>query len=296
MISKMGNKLKDRNIVAVLGPKGTFSHTVAEKMFTDSSEFIFTPTIEHVFDEVCSGSAKFGVVPIENYVGGLVLETLDSILEYPITVIGSCKLKINHNLLSYTDDPGTIKKIRSHPQVLTQCRKWLNLNYPSAEREAQNSSTFGISKFAKDTSIAYIGQKETAEKYGLKILAENIEDRKGNATEFYVLAHTEDGILKDIPGPGKTLMIISIKDRPGILRDILSVFADLDINLTKLHSRTLGINEERDWDYYFFLEADCLPGDDDFMKAMVELYDLCLMIMIFGVSRDLSSESFLTSY
>ncbi len=277
-------KNRDKIDIAVLGPSGTFSHMAANEIFCQEKEFRFTPTIEQVFEKVDSDGAEFGVVPIENYTSGLILETLDCILEYDLKIIGSYKLKINHNLLASTEDIGKIKKIKSHPQILSQCRRWLSENFPDIEPEPQSSSTRGISENPRDESIAFIGSKENAKKYGLKILAESIEDRSGNTTEFYVLAKDPADNLGGKLEPSKTLLLVSIKDKPGILRDILTVFADRDLNLTKLHSRALDLNEKKGWDYYFFLEVDCLQENDDFRVAIEKLEGLCSMIKVFGVS------------
>ncbi len=257
--------------VCCLGPKGTFSHTVAKKIFPQEGGFLFSSTITQVFEEVEKG-ADFGIVPIENSTNGIIIETLDCAMEKPLWIVSSHKEEIHHHLVAAG---GEIKKIKSHPQVLAQCRKWISLNLPHAELEPQESSTTAISK---EPGTAFICSREAAEEYGLQIMAENIEDRKGNTTEFYIISKGS----REKWSASRTLMIVSLKDRPGILRDILSAFADEDLNLSKLHSRANSVGEK--WDYYFFLEIECLPQNESFKKAVQKIEDYCSVIKILGTS------------
>ncbi|MFH1233349.1 MAG: prephenate dehydrogenase/arogenate dehydrogenase family protein [Patescibacteria group bacterium] len=277
IINKLGAKTIN---VACLGPEGTFSHTASKNIFSKEKNFLMTSTINQVFKAIQGDFVKFGVVPIENSTAGVVQETLDSILNYPLRVIGSYKMEIHHNLLGRTKSLNNIKIIRSHIQPLGQCREWISQNLPKATIEPQDSSTKAILS-TNDPRVAFIGSKEAAKEYGLKILTENIEDNKNNITEFYILAKNTDSRLGKSLGSSRTLMIVAVYDRPGVLNDILKIFANHKLNLTKLHSRASVVEG---WDYYFFLEIDCLPNTRDFKMAFQEVKKYCSLIRIFGVS------------
>lgn len=266
--------------VACLGPEGTFSHIAALKLFPTENNFLLTPTIRQIFKAVHNEEAHYGVVPIENSTSGLVLETLDAILNYPLWVVGSFKLPIHHNLIGRTSDVRAIKTIRTHIQPLGQCREWLNANFPDAKIEPQDSTTKAILS-TEDPSIAFIGSKEAAEQYGLKILVTNIEDNKNNVTEFYVISKNAEADLSQSMNARKTLLIITVYDRPGVLRDILDVFYRHRLNLTKLHSRTSLVEG---WDYYFFLEIDTLPETTEFKTALQEIKKYCSIVRVFGTA------------
>lgn len=274
---KRGSKSKN---VACLGPEGTFSHTASKQMFPNEKNLHFTSTIKQIFRAVESGEVLYGVVPIENSTNGLVYETLDSILDYPLQVIGSYKMEIHHNLLGRTKDISKIKVIKSHIQPLGQCRGWLNDNLPGVILEPQDSSTKAILS-TTDESVAFIGSLEAAKEYGLEILANNIEDGKKNVTEFYVISKIADSKISNKLNAGKSLIISAVYDRSGILRDILDIFAKNGLTLTKLHSRASVVEG---WDYYFFFEVDCLPETEAFKNATKEVKKLCSVFRVFGVA------------
>ncbi|HDZ85655.1 MAG TPA: prephenate dehydrogenase/arogenate dehydrogenase family protein, partial [Candidatus Moranbacteria bacterium] len=206
--------------IACLGPEGTFSHLASLRLFPSKAKIITTHTIRQVFKAVGDGNVKFGVVPAENLTAGIVQETLDALLDYPLNVIGSYKMEIHHCLLARTSNWGKIETIKSHIQPLNQCKEWLSRNFPKAILTPEASPTEAILS-TKDPSVAFIGSKDAAKKYGLKTLAHNIEDNRSNFTEFYVLSKGVGGqISKDLKAK-RTILIITVYDRPGILRDVL---------------------------------------------------------------------------
>lgn len=265
--------------IACLGPEGTHSHIASEEIFSKKANFIMAPTIRKAFEKVKNGQAQFAVVPAENSIAGIVQDTIDSLLDFPLSVVGSYNKKIHHCLLARTADRNRIRVIKSHIQPLNQCKDWLSRNFPSAILSTESSSTEAILS-TTDPSVAFIANKEAAKKYDLKILASNIEDHKENYTEFYVLARSARPKISKRLKPRHTLMIVTAYDRPGLLRDVLNIFADQKLNLAKLHSRKSIV---KGWDYYFFLEVECLPDDQRFKRAQQEVKKLCPIARVLGV-------------
>lgn len=263
--------------VACLGPRGTFSHIAARHLFGSDTP-LFTSSIREIFSEVDAGAVAYGVVPIENSLNGLVYDTLDSFLDFPVEVLGSTKMEIHHNLLARTTDRSRIHTIRTHVQPLGQCKEWLRKNMPQATLEPQESTTKAMAE-TTDPGVAFIGSTEAAKEYGLQILTANIEDRPGNTTEFYVIGKSGDTRLRSQLAPTKTALILAVYDRPGVLRDILDAFAAHTLNLSKLHSRNSSVGAG---DYYFFLEIESLPDDERFRDALSTIKKLCSMVHIIG--------------
>ena len=264
--------------IACLGPEGTFSYLVAARIFP-GQQYLLCKTIGQVFATVKNKKANYGIVPIENAIGGIIQETIDQFYINKVRVVGSYRAPIRHCLLARTTNRKKIKIIRSHNQALNQCKEWLAKNFPDAVLVSENSSVQAmLSNFKKDT--AFVSSKEAARKYGLKVLAEDIQDYKNNFTEFYVIAkvprHQPSKKLK----ASNSIMIITVKDRPGVLRDILNAFADRELNLAKLHSR---FNIFKGRDYYFFLEVESLPENKNFKSALKEMHKYCTDIKLLGV-------------
>lgn len=266
--------------VAYLGPEGTFSHQAVQNIFPGRINQISCSTITRVFDAVINEEVIFGAVPAENSTEGLIQETMDNLVKYPLRIVGSYNLPIHLYLLARITDGNKIKIIKSHAQPIAQARIWLSKNFPNVKFEIEPSSVKAILS-TKDPSVAFIGSRAAAKKYDLKILAENIEDKKNNITQFYVISKKESPDLTKFLGAKKILLLLAVYDRPGVLRDILTEFADRHLNLTKLHSK---ISEAEGWDYYFFVEVDEPPASERLQEALKKIKQFCSIVRVLGVT------------
>lgn len=269
--------------IAFLGPEGTYSHQALLDTFGKKAEPISSQTISNVFEKVGEKEAEFGIVPAENSSEGVIQETLDNLAKNSLKIIGSYNLKIHHCLLARTGDIRKIKTIKSHPQPLAQCRNWISKNFPQAVLETESSSTKAILS-TNDSSVAFIASRQSAKKYGLKILFENIEDKKNNITQFYILSRNDYPKISSQLQAAKTLILLAVYDRPGVLRDVLNSFAERKLNLSKLYSRPSRVVEMKDWDYYFFLEVEKLPNNPDLKSAMEEIKKYCSIARVLGIT------------
>ncbi len=249
--------------LACLGPEGTFSHQAGKKI---SNQFLMEETIEGVFLSVKEGRAPLGIVPIENSLNGIVLETIDSILKHNLIIRDSFLLKIEHFFASKGNRLEDIDVIKSHPQAIAQCKEWISSNLPNAKIEYSKSSVEGVLR-EESERVGFILSKEGAKKYALNILEERIEDRDDNFTEFYIISKKRAELI-----PKRTPLLIIAKDKVGVLKDILSSFARYNLNLTKIHSKSL-----KD-DYYFFIEIDISPDSSILLKVIKEIEDHSLFI------------------
>ncbi|HHE76508.1 MAG TPA: prephenate dehydrogenase/arogenate dehydrogenase family protein [Candidatus Parcubacteria bacterium] len=270
--------------IGFLGPKGTFTHqAVLETFGVNGLKMLALPTIENVFEKVNNREIDFGVVPAENTNGGLVAETINSLIRHPLKVSGSFEVRIHHCLLARTKNKNDLKVIKTHPQAFAQCRDWLQINLPGAELKNSSSTTAPIleSRLDADISVGFIGSKIAANVYSLNVLAENIEDNKENITKFFVISRDINEELKKELKAEKTLLLFAVYDRVGVLRDILNVFARNNINLTSLHSIPSHL---KPWDYFFFEEIDTSYPSPLLEKVIKEINKYCPIIRIIGVS------------
>ncbi|MBI2074558.1 MAG: prephenate dehydratase [Candidatus Levybacteria bacterium] len=262
--------------ITYLGPEGTFSHQAASLVFSKvTQKKIPAETFFDLFKEILDNEADFAVVPAENSIEGTVRETLDYLIEFSLSVIGSVTIPVHQQLLSNQKDLKDIHTVISHPQALAQCKQWLNTNLPNAKRVSAVSTTSALNFPQK--GYAYIASDIAAKQYKIKILTKNIEDNPANTTRFYIVAKN----LIKIPGISnkKTLLFLTVYNRVGILRDLLNVFANHNLNLTKLESRP---SSEKLWDYHFFVEVEKESKDPSFTKAIKELEVYCPVIRILG--------------
>src|SRR5580692_1610420 len=110
--------------VGFLGPEGSFSHAASVRRFGSSVEYVPLSAIPAVFQEVVRGHVDYGLVPVENSIGGGIVDTLDAFLSSSAKICAEVLINIHHNLLA--NQPWEkIEKICSKAEVFSQCRKWL---------------------------------------------------------------------------------------------------------------------------------------------------------------------------
>ncbi|MDA8325992.1 MAG: prephenate dehydratase [Nitrospiraceae bacterium] len=262
--------------VAYLGPLATFTHLAAIRHFGSSADFMPADSIRNVFEEVDSGKAGFGVVPIENSNEGVVNYTLDMFVDSDLKVAGEIMLEISQNLLSKSGEAGKVKRIYSFLPATAQCKGWLEKNMPAVQVIDPGGSTAKAAEIAsRDDEAAAIGSEAAAKLYNLKFVARDIEDGKHNFTRFLVIS-------RDHPkrtGRDKTSIMFSIKDRPGALYDILSPLRKAGINLTKIESRP---SKRKAWEYIFFMDMQGHIEDKPLKKAVERIKRDCLYLKILG--------------
>lgn len=167
--------------VSYLGPEGTYTQAAVYKHFGHQVAARVATAIDEIFRDVESGTATYGVVPIENSTEGIVSSTLDLLANTPLTICGEVWLPVHHYLLSRQKKREDIRKVYAHPQSFAQCRRWLDAKLPRAERVAVASNGLAAQMVRKAGKGAAIAGQAAAELYALRVLASNIEDRSSRS-------------------------------------------------------------------------------------------------------------------
>jgi chorismate mutase/prephenate dehydratase len=263
--------------IAYLGPEATFTHIAAREQFGSQATFVSAETIPQVFAAVERGHADYGAVPVENSTEGVVGTTLDMFVESPLNILSELSLEIRHCLLSHSGFLKRIKRVLSHPQSLAQCRRWLATHLPGVPVEETTSNARAAEIAAQDSAAAAIAGKLAAERYGLKIVAEGIQDQSANLTRFVVIGQPQDNSLST--GHDKTSILFSVRDEVGVLYRMLKPFAENRINLIHIESRPL---KGRPWEYLFFLDVEGHLHEERIDRAVQELAKGCLFVKVLG--------------
>lgn len=276
MFQQINRKYLFMNL-AYLGPKGTFSELAAQKYIAKYDKNLAPVAYNSIFEvieAVDDGKAKEGVVPIENSVEGSISMTLDMLADKDIKVriIQEIDLEIVHNLIVRPGAKKTdILNIYSHPQSLAQCQKYIRENFPQAKifSTDSNARAVVIVKEAADDTNAAIGPKAAAKEWGMEIIEENIQDYENTKTRFVVIS--KNPIRKT--SKNKTSIVFSTrKDKPGALYEILGIFAQKNINLTKIESRP---RKNMIGDYLFFIDLAGSDEDPEIEKALKQVGSIC---------------------
>lgn len=258
-------------MVAFLGPEGTFSQQAALKHFGQAIQGRGVGGIDEVFRQVDRKECQFGVVPVENSTEGVITQTLDCMLHYPLLIVGEVIVRIHHNLMgrqadALSDPSVKIRRIYSHQQSFAQCRAWLDQNLPNVERVSVSSNAEAARRVTEEPDALAIAPETAAEIYGLHILHGRIEDEPGNTTRFWVIGHNPVGPT----GCDKTSLLVSSMNSPGALYNTLEPFARFNISMSKIESRP---SRRENWDYVFFIDVEGHQGDKNLADALQALQE-----------------------
>ena len=214
-------------------------------------------SFEDALDAVKDGQAARAIIPIENSQHGRVADIHFLLPESGLSITGEYFLPISYAVMGLGDGP--FAAAYSHPQALGQTRHYLRGHgiVPMAY-----SDTAGAAAFVKeqgDPQACAIAPRIAAELYGLKIVAENVEDAADNTTRFVVLAKQ----ALDPANAGRTLtamttLVFEVNNRPAALYKALGSFATNGVNMTKLESYQKGASFAATT---FYADIEGAPGD-----------------------------------
>ena len=261
--------------VAFFGPEATFTHMAAQRHFGSTVRYSAEPTIDDVFREVGAGNVHYGVVPIENSTEGVVTHTLDLLQESDVRICGEVSVDIELCLLSRSGRAKDVRRILSHSHALGQCRRWLAAHYPHAAVEEVSSTAQAARQARSDREVAAVSSRLAGDVYRLKIVQADIADNHDNITRFFVIG-------EDPPSPtgeDKTSIVFAVKDRVGVLHDMLAPFARHKINLTKIESRP---SRQKAWEYVFFIDFRGHQQEPRVKRALDQLAESCVFLRVLG--------------
>ena len=247
--------------VAYLGPEASFTHQAAESKFGAMSDYLPMGSIEGVFREVAKGTAKFGVIPIENSSNGIVSDTINCLDQYDLKIIAEVMIDVHFAFATLSEDYKKITKVYSKDIAFGQCRNFLqDLGMDDAEHVPVESTAKAAKLAAKDPSAAALCPSIAAKLYNLPIRFNNVEDNTSNKTRFFIISN-----FKNAPsGDDKTSLLVKLPDEPGSLVAFLNDFEDANINLTKIKSHIV------EGQSIFFIEFNGHQNDEKIQKILTK--------------------------
>jgi chorismate mutase/prephenate dehydratase len=263
-------------VIAYLGPEATNTHQAALKKFGASVDYRPMQALADVFAAVEKGEADYGVVPVENSTEGSVRDSLDLFVETPLKIVAEVQLSIDHALISRSP-LSRIRKVYSKDQALAQCRRWLQRHLPHAQLVDVDSTALGVQHAAREKGAAAVAPRLAAERYGVPVQSEHIQDQKNNTSRFGILGREASGTAGG--GHDKTSLLVSLHHEPGALLRALQPFDRRKLNLTRIESRPSRL---RPWDYIFFLDVTGHYNDPAMQAALKQLRRQCPLVKWLG--------------
>lgn len=257
-----------------LGPKTSYTDFAKEQFIKNFGleKYEEKPmrTITAVISEINANNDSLAVLPIENSIEGTVKETIDNLIRIDnndIKILGETVVSIEHCLITYASNFQQIKKIKSHPQALSQCYDYIYGKFKDNIILESESSTANAVKslVPSEPELAAIGNKFSAEYYQKPILDTDINDEKFNQTRFILIGKPSKNKKTE---NDKTSIMFATENKSGALSDILTILKENNINMTYISSRpsrkSLG-------EYTFYIDFDGNVLDEKISKAMFQV-------------------------
>jgi len=261
-IFAVSRNIEKPETVAYLGPEGTFTHQAAESRFGQISEYLPMSTISSVFRAVESKKAKYGVIPIENNIEGIVGESIDLLGKSHLRIVAETSMKISHSLCTRASHLRDIKKIYSKDVAFGQCGEFLRESGLDGVELIWVASTAKAAMLAaEDDESAAICSHIAAKLYNLPIMYEHIEDNTHNETRFVIISDFENTPSDN----DKTSILAHLDNTPGALAKFLSSFENVGINLSKIESRPA---KDEGFSYIFYIDFDGHIKDEKIKQAL----------------------------
>lgn len=258
-----------------LGIPGSNSYAAARQYFGTDHDLMGKQTFLDIFTAVTEDASAFGIIPIENTLGGSVVENYDLLDRFDVWISGEYYLTFENHLLAWPlNKPNDqrlqdIKTVYSHPQPLLQCshffetHPWMKKKpYFDTARAAQYVSE------AKNPSYAAIANRDAAQLFGLDIIQENISDNPDtNYTRFFIITGKKRDKEKDIPQDAhKASVTFTLPHVPGSLVQVLQVFSEHHFNLVKIESRPIPA---KPFEYRFHVDIAWEKEQQDMVKNVM---------------------------
>lgn len=262
--------------VSFQGAPGCNGHRAAHEYAPDCLPlpcFSFEDALEAVKD----GRADRAIIPIENSQHGRVADIHFLLPESGLSIVGEHFMAIHHDLMALGDGP--FKAAYSHPQALGQSRVFLRERgiVPLAYADTAGAAAFVAEQ--GDPEACAIAPKIAAELYGLKTIAENVEDAADNMTRFVVLSRAPLDPATLVGTVAMTTFVFEVKNIPAALYKALGGFATNGVNMTKLESYQKGASFAAT---RFYADIVGAPGDPAVDRALEELAFHCKELRVLG--------------
>ncbi len=267
---------KNYKLIAFQGEHGAYSEVASRKW---NDDFIPVPCTEfaQIFEGVKSELYDFGIVPVENTLGGIVGEANVLLINTDLHVVGAIEIPIHLCLLVLPgSDHREIRSAYSHLQALTQSRHFLARNRLDP---VPYYDTAGAARMLAENRLkgsAAIASRLAAKLYNLEIIKEDIEDLDRNMTRFLILskeAHRGEG--------DKCSVIFSTEHKAAALFKALEVFAKAEINLTRIESVP-----SEPGSYAFFLDFMGSIQDEKVTRALSEVQAITINFRLMGCYKE----------
>ena len=264
-------------VIAYPGTEGSFTGGAAAAYFPEDRCEAY-PTFEEAARAVVEGRADYGLLPVENSFAGTVTQSFALLEKLPLYIVGETARAVRHQLLGLPGASlGEIRVISSHPQAIAQCDQFL-AGLKEVQLVPSANTAISAREVAErgDPSCAAIASEEAAERFGLAILARDIQTSSRNTTRFFVISREEKAL-----GHGdKATVVFRVRNRVGALVQVLMSFAISGLNMSHIESRPIP---DSPFEYIFVADFEGQMDQQHLARAIEDARPFTQDLRLMGV-------------
>ena len=237
--------------VAIQGIRASFHEEAAFKFFGTDIETVECDSFKQTCEVLKNKKADFVVMAIENSIAGSLLPNYSLLREYNFSIVGEVYLAIQLHLLAL---PGVkfkdVKYVQSHPIAIRQCSDFFD-EFPHLQ-VIESSDTAACAKKIREenlTDTVAIANLLAAKLYDLQVMERRIESNKKNFTRFLILADKPIGNTE----ANKASLSFQVGNSVGSLAEVLNIFSEHKINLSKIQSMPV-LGKRNEYNFYVDIE------------------------------------------
>lgn len=261
--------------VAYSGIEGSFAAISAGRLFPEA-ERVSYKNFDGAYAAVEKGECDLAVLPIENSYAGEVGQVSDLMFNGSLYINGVYELGVSQCLLGVKGSTvESVQKVVSHPQALEQCSIYIHDH--KLQTINANNTAVAAKEVAEmnDVTVAAIGNRETAELYGLTVLDHDINGSMQNTTKFAVFSRSRNETKSNT----RSILMFTVADGAGTLARAISVIGDYGYSMNVIRSRPL---KEKNWTYYFYAEVEGKISTDKGSAMLNDLKKCCDIVKLVG--------------
>lgn len=261
--------------VAIQGIRASFHEEAAFRFFGTDIETVECNSFKLTCEALKNKQADYVVMAIENSIAGSLLPNYSLLRDYHFPIVGEVYLPIQLHLLAL---PGVkfedVKYVQSHPIAIRQCSDFFD-EHPHLQIIESNDTAACAKKIREEqlTDTVAIANQLAAKLYSLDTLKQRIESNKKNYTRFLILKDKK----AELNDANKASLCFQVGNEVGALARVLNVFADLQVNLSKIQSMPV-LGKRNEYNFYVDIEWNNQSDYDDAIRQVLK-YTINFTIM-----------------
>jgi chorismate mutase/prephenate dehydratase len=262
--------------VAFVGPEGGTGYAAARGRFGSSrSNLVAADSTAEALEEVSRKRVEFAVVPFETSTEGPLQATILALMARDLRIAEVLDDDFRLHVLCRTGVLADVEKIYATAADQLLCQRFVQQIASQASFVQVKSARMACQLALEEPRAAAIASEGLDGLEGLAIAQLDVRDGDAPRVRHAVAGHRPSGRTPE----EATSFVFSVQDAPGSLLDVLRVFAERGIRLTKIQSHPA---EGASWSYLFYVEAAGHFTDRALVTAFEDIKRMTRLFKLLG--------------